>query len=381
MTGVLCFFHCPSNTGYAIRRHEYVFAHAAHRIAQQWDKVHFAYPSLRDGMSDSIPVEVTRFIDLDFSSGKAKEHRRIEEYVRQNGITTAIGFDQPVRRTSYRYLRRGGVTRFVSYWGAPVSSMNSGIMLLLKRIDVWRSVYKPDLFVFQSHGMRKTAVYGRGIPFGRTRVVRSGVDISRYDPAADHTNHHAHEVLGIPRDRKIVYYSGHMALRKGVHVVLRAVVHLVENLGRRDLHLVLVGNRGTVADQFQDIYARSPARDFITFGGYRDDLEKILPGCYVGVLATTGWDSFPMSTIEISAAGLPLLVSDLIGVRETVIDEMTGFRFPVGDYVRLAELIAKLADDRELRDRLGRAARRRVEKGFRREQQVERLVQAVNSIT
>jgi glycosyltransferase involved in cell wall biosynthesis len=357
-----------------------VFAHAAHRIAKDWNKVHFAYPSLQGGMADLIPPDVTRFVELDFSSGSVEEYRRIERYVRQHGISVAIGFDQPVRRGSYRYLRKGGVTRFMSYWGAPTSSINSGIKLLLKRLEVWCTPFKPDLFVFQSHGMRKTAVRGRGIPFSRTRVVRTGVDVTRFVPDFHRNRGRVHEIFGIPRNRKVIYYSGHVVRRKGVHVLLRAIVHLVEELGRNDLHFLFVGNRGLEADQFLGMYAGTEARHYVTFGGYRDDLETILPGCYAGVLATTGWDSFPVSTIEISAAGLPLLVSDLLGVRETVIDGVTGFRFPPGDHRELARLLVKLADDAVLRERLGRVARRRVERGFRREQQIERFVRAIASI-
>ena len=98
------------------------------------------------------------------------------------------------------------------------------------------------------------------------------------------------------------------------------------------------------------------------------------------VLATTGWDSYPMSTIEVGASGLPLLVSDLLGVRETVIDGFSGLRFKTGCEKSLADKLSLLLDDRKLRDKLGKQARQRIEHHFNRHQQVERFLQAIDSI-
>ncbi|TQV71747.1 glycosyltransferase family 4 protein [Exilibacterium tricleocarpae] len=380
MSSILCFFHCESNTGYAIQRHEYVFAHAAYKITQDWDKIHFAYPSLARGQSDAIPTQVSNFAKLDFASTDTRHLQEIETYIRDNRITTAIGFDQPVHRKSYKYMRRGGVTKFMSYWGAPMSSLNTGIKLLLKRLQVSLIKDKPDLFVFQSQGMRKTAVYGRGIPFPQTYVVRSGINISKYIPDPQRQNQHVYELFDIPKDRKIIYYSGHMEARKGVAVIVRAAVELVARMGRQDVHFLFFGNQPGEEKAFDSIYKGTPAESHITFGGYRSDLEKILPSCYAGVLATTGWDSYPMSTIEIGASGLPLLVSDLLGVRETVLNGKTGLRFPVGDHVTLAEKLEYLLDNEPVRNKLGALARKRIESKCSREQQVARFVNALASI-
>ena len=74
---------------------------------------------------------------------------------------------------------------------------------------------------------------------------------------------------------------------------------------------------------------------------------------------------------------VPLIVSDLLGVRETVIPNETGFRITAGDFVMLAERIMQICDDDELRMKLGQGARKRVESFFTREMQIENLTKLI----
>ena len=373
---ILVFFHCRSNTGYAIGRHEYTFSQAALQVVGSYERIHFAYPSLVAGRSASVPREIRGIIEFDPTSTSVDHLTFLADYIADNDIRMALGFDQPVQREAYKYMRRAGVEWLVSYWGAPMSQLNSGAMLLLKRLDVLRHRHRPDLFVFQSEGMRRTAYQGRGIPKRYTRLVHTGIDTDEFAPDVDDKTY-AHNLFDIPKDRKLVYYSGHISSRKGVDTLLRGFCELINNVGRADAHLLLVGNRSGEEDAFSGIFHGTKAEKHITFGGYRDDLPSIIPCCYLGVLATHGWDSFPVSTIEIASSGLPLIVSNLLGVNETVIDGETGLLFEPRDHTDLALKMASLLDRPDERDRMGKNARRRVIRHHQRQQQIESLAQCL----
>ena len=95
-------------------------------------------------------------------------------------------------------------------------------------------------------------------------------------------------------------------------------------------------------------------------------------------LLSNNWLGFVSdSTLEITSSGVPLIVSDLIGVRETVIPNETGYRITVGDFVLLAERIMQICDDDELRMKLGQGARKRVEGFFKREMKIENLTKLI----
>ena len=57
------------------------------------------------------------------------------------------------------------------------------------------------------------------------------------------------------------------------------------------------------------------------------------------------------------ACGLPIIASDARGLKDCITNEQNGFLFPVDDYNALAERILRLANNKELRDRLSLGAR------------------------
>jgi glycosyltransferase involved in cell wall biosynthesis len=378
LTGILIFFHCESNPGYAAASHELSFLRMALRLVGSYENVHFAYPTLKDGLSPTLPPELTNVIEFDAASRSRDHLQKVANYVRKHNIKVAFGFDQPIRRLSHKYLREAGVRYLVSYLGAPSSSINRGLKLALKKIDVAVARYKPDHFIYQSEDMRRTGTNGRGIPAENTSVVRTGIDTERFSPPAS-KDYYAHDAFAIDRHRKIVFFSGHMEHRKGVDVIIKSAVHLTENQGRSDVHFLVLGNKNGQEKSFLPLYEGTRAEEHITFGGYRSDVPQLLKSCAIGFIASTGWDSFPMSSIEMAASGLPLVVSDLPGLREAISPD-TGFHYPVGDHLRAVEHLVRLLDDDLLRLRMGKMARQRAVSEFSRERQISEMESIVRTI-
>jgi glycosyltransferase involved in cell wall biosynthesis len=79
---------------------------------------------------------------------------------------------------------------------------------------------------------------------------------------------------------------------------------------------------------------------------------------------TSRWEGLPLSILEAMAAGLPVVAAAVDGVPEAVVQGETGFLVSPGDPDETRAALARLADDPELRTRLGRAGRRRAEELF-----------------
>jgi glycosyltransferase involved in cell wall biosynthesis len=362
--------------GFAIERLIKAFYEMALRLTGDPAKVHFGFTKVGEGRSSALPTGFTNLVEFDPVEPSASDVRRLASYVEAHGITSVLALDLPVEASFLRDLRRAGVSRAMAYWGAPISSANSGLKLLAKRVEVSLRRSKPDLFIFESEAMQTLAVRGRGIARPATAVVHLGVDVAVFRPNPD-----LHDVVyarfDIPRDRHIVVFMGHLHERKGVQVLMRAAGHVARVLRRDDLHFLFLGNRDGEADQFRDAYAG--ATEWITFGGYQSDVPALLAGCFLGCIPSTGWDSFTMSSIEMQACGLPVVVSDLHGLPETVANGETGLAVRAGDHVLLAETIASLADDPGRRAAMGIAARRRIETRFTRQHQIDNLVREVGA--
>jgi glycosyltransferase involved in cell wall biosynthesis len=94
------------------------------------------------------------------------------------------------------------------------------------------------------------------------------------------------------------------------------------------------------------------------------DVGGIWKRADIFVLASRGGEGLPRALLEAAASGRPLVVSDVPGNRHFVRDGIEGLLVPRGDVIALAAALSRLASDRELRQRLGAAARRRLLEGY-----------------
>jgi glycosyltransferase involved in cell wall biosynthesis len=357
--------------GYAIGRLVTVFHEMARRLTGDEAGVHFSFSAVGDRKSANLPPGFSNLLEFDYRKFGARGTERFIEYIRSHGITDLFALDLPVTAPFLAEARRAGVRDVVAYWGAPMSSRNHGLKLLAKRLEVaLLRRDRPDLFIFESEAMRDLAVYGRGLPRAATGVFHTGVDETRFHPVAGAADT-VRLRFNIPVGNKIICYMGHLHERKGVHVLMQAMQRIVKR-GRSDIHALFLGNRNNEERSFAAHYAGAESQ--IVFGGYQSDIPQLLSGCYAGCIPSTGWDSFPMSSIEMQACGLPVIVSDWQGVPETVADGVTGIVTPTGDADALADAIIALADDPARRQRMSDASLARVAGGFTREHQIQNLV-------
>jgi glycosyltransferase involved in cell wall biosynthesis len=94
----------------------------------------------------------------------------------------------------------------------------------------------------------------------------------------------------------------------------------------------------------------------VHFLGVRPDVDVLLPECDIFALASD-WEGMPMAILEAMAAGLPVAATATGGVPELIEQEITGLLAPPGNTQALADALARLAQDPDLRRALGRAAR------------------------
>jgi len=79
----------------------------------------------------------------------------------------------------------------------------------------------------------------------------------------------------------------------------------------------------------------------VTFLGFRADIQSLLAEADAFVQSSL-WEGLPISILEASAAGLPVVATDAAGVREALICGQTGFLVPVADSQALAAAMLNL---------------------------------------
>ncbi|WP_243303399.1 glycosyltransferase family 4 protein [Geothrix oryzisoli] len=123
--------------------------------------------------------------------------------------------------------------------------------------------------------------------------------------------------------------------------------------GLKDLEwtLDLIGH-GSRIEQAKARVAELGISNRVRFWGTRDDIDEILSRCQIFVLPTK-WEGFPRSILEAMRAGLPVVASNVGGVREAVLDGNTGWLVARGDIRGWTSALRALIESPDLRSRMG----------------------------
>lgn len=141
-----------------------------------------------------------------------------------------------------------------------------------------------------------------------------------------------------------VGYVGGIYPAKGVHVAVEAFAMLRDANLRLELHGVLEWFPEYVAE-LRELADGSA----VEFAGRFDprEVDRVLSGLDLLVVPSVWYENMPLTIHEAYRCGIPVLVSDLGGMREAVEPGLGGDRFPVGDARALAERLRELEAHRE----------------------------------
>lgn len=142
--------------------------------------------------------------------------------------------------------------------------------------------------------------------------------------------------------------------------------------------LVCIGD-GPLQDESFSLAQQLGIDDRIRFLGAVDNVAEHLANSAMFVLSSH-WEGLPRSIVEAMRAGLPVIASDVGGVREQVIDGQTGILVERGDPTALRNAIAKLLMDSPLRSALGAGGRDLYEQKFRFEQMLHKTIQIYDEV-
>lgn len=158
---------------------------------------------------------------------------------------------------------------------------------------------------------------------------------------------------------------------KGQGDVLWALKRLREERESPLIKVDFIGDGPDLA-RVKNIAKALKVEDTVRFLGNRTDVPALLPR-YDGCLLISQWEGFPISILEAMRAGLPVIASNVGGVKEALSDGKTGLLVPKGDIAVLAEKIRYAAAHREEFSRMGKEGRRFFLANFTLEQMMERL--------
>jgi glycosyltransferase involved in cell wall biosynthesis len=216
----------------------------------------------------------------------------------------------------------------------------------------------------------------------RIALVPNGVDVAAFSPHFSLDSAEKGLLRALTPAGFVVLLVGSVCPRKGVHVLVTAVEHLLAV--RPDVHLVIVGPYDDKPEKMQ--YARflkkvlreSPVREKTLFTGMVKDVRPFLSAADVFVLPSFR-EGMPNALLEAMACGLPCVASDIAGISEIINPGENGLLVPPGDAKALARALRLLSEDRALGEKLGAAARHYVLENLTVERMAERYARIFSS--
>jgi len=217
----------------------------------------------------------------------------------------------------------------------------------------WGFHHPNSVLALENADDRNYFVEHRVVSESRTVIIPgAGVDVDEIRPVS--------EPLGIP----VILCAARMIRGKGILELVEAS----RILRKRGVHFELwlaggidTGNPSAIThDELAGINAEGTARWF----GHQDNISKLLASASIFCLPTYYREGLPRVLVEASAAGLPIVTTDVPGCREVVTRGINGLLVPPRNVDALADALQCLVENREKRSEMRIASRKIFEEKF-----------------
>lgn len=199
-----------------------------------------------------------------------------------------------------------------------------------------------------------------GIPNDLFRVIHNGVDTELFSPNSQMRNKQRLKI-GARENSLIVGCVARLERVKDHRTLLRGVS--LASGADNDIRLVLVGE-GPEREQLEcELESVPRLRERVTFAGRSFNVAEWVGGFDVFVLPSL-FEGISNTLLEAMSAGVPVIATRVGGNVEVIEEGKSGLLFEPGDAETLASFLKQLATDRELRNRLGTEARKRIKERF-----------------
>lgn len=184
----------------------------------------------------------------------------------------------------------------------------------------------------------------RGIPRGDISVVHCGIDRELY----------AHDPSVSKYDRPTILYLGRIKKYKCIQDLIQAFGLVKKRIP--SARLMVVGT-GDYRSELEELSRKLGLTDDIEFAGFVSARNKVerLRRAHVAVLPSVkeGWG---LTNIESNSVGTPVIAANAPGLRDSVLDGVTGYLYEHGNIGELADKLEKILTDDNLSQRLQQGA-------------------------
>ena len=162
----------------------------------------------------------------------------------------------------------------------------------------------------------------------------------------------------------------------GIDTLIRAFALVYEQYQHTDIELVIIGD-GPEKESLKALASELGVSHLVDFKGYVDNTKVPLALSELDVfvaLSRLDSESFGVAAVEANACGIPVVVSDVSGFKEVVVNEATGLIVARDNPEEAAKAIYQLVADSELRTNMGLRGRAHVAEHYSWDASLNRMI-------
>jgi len=204
------------------------------------------------------------------------------------------------------------------------------------------------LCTISEYGRSQLMRFSDQTQWSKFRVARLGVDPTLYSPRPIRENPCPFEIL----------FVGRLVPVKGLFILIAALDRLVRE--GRQIRLRFAGDGPDRAGLARDVAERC-LNPYVVFEGWQspDGVRALYQQADIFVLPSFA-EGIPVVLMEAMAMEIPCVTTRITGIPELIRDQVNGLLVTPSSNEELAEAIARLMDDSNLRRELGTSARQRI---------------------
>jgi glycosyltransferase involved in cell wall biosynthesis len=231
-----------------------------------------------------------------------------------------------------------------------------GANLVYPRLERWAGQYS-HLVLFVNNEERELAIERQLLPAEKCVTIHNGVNLARFsDQERTHCREAFRARFDIAPDELLILFMGRIDVPKQP-LILPEVVDRLDALVPDLRWKLLIAGSGPMETQLKHALAHCGALRRVILAGWQDPSHPAFHGADL-VVQPSLWEGLPLSLVEAHAAGLPVVASNVKGIRE-VVTTKTGILCEPCDPQAYANALAHLIWNPQLRQQMGIAARGR----------------------
>jgi glycosyltransferase involved in cell wall biosynthesis len=207
----------------------------------------------------------------------------------------------------------------------------------------------------------KEEIVGAGVPAELISVIHNAIDTEVWSQSRVTTT--TRDALGLGRAFPVIGYVGRLSPEKDLESWMRAAAIVTRQYPRTQLILVGEGRDDGLLNQLRNLAAALGIAKNVHFLGYREDLPAIYRNFDLFFLSSRR-EGICNSLLEAMAMEVPIVATEVGGTKELMVNGKTGYMLREGDVEAMAQALMTLIRDKDLRENMGRTARRHIEENF-----------------